>query len=155
MKTITSILFSVLFLINVHASETSFAPLTDVVQKASWIIKGKVLAASISNSEAGRTIQYAITPTKIVAGKTSVPSKIRLHYTEEVPVIKDKDGKVVGWVSPIYSGSGNEFSVKAGEEYIFLLIANQLSAENSTEILRVESREAEEQIREIKSQTSR
>jgi len=139
----------VAFTVLLSASEISYAPLPKIVKDAAWIIKGKILSANRKDTPDANRVEYAVAPTTVLMGLPDVPQKVMLSYAEYNPVIKDDQGKPVGWASPIYSGSGKEFSVKADEEWIFLFVANQLSGTDATSILRVEPVSQDAEIRSI------
>jgi len=136
-------------LLDCAASAVSYTPLPTIVKDAAWIIKGKIISANRKDTPATNRIEYVIAPTAALMGLPTVPQKVMLSYAEYYPVIKDDQGKPVGWASPIYSGSGKEFSVKADEDWIFLLVANQLSGTDATSILRVEPVSQEPEIQSI------
>jgi len=132
-----------------NASEISYAPLPKIVKDAAWIIKGKIVSANRKDTPDANRVEYVVAPKTVLLGLPTVPQKVMLSYEEYNPVIKDDQGKPVGWASPIYSGSGKEFSVKADEEWIFLFVANQLSGTDATSILRVEPVSQEPEIQSI------
>jgi hypothetical protein len=139
---------------SLYASEISYAPLTNVVKEAQWIFKAKVVTVTRKDTQEANRVEYVVVPTTVLIGHPVVREKVTLTYVETIPLIKDAQGKPIGWASPIYSGSGNEFSVKANEEWIFLLVANRLSETRATSILRTEPVSKETEIRRIRSKSA-
>lgn len=120
------------------AGQIFHLPLADVVSDASWIIRAKVVSAERSHAEGRHNAEYRVTPTGVLKGPAAVPEHITLSYSEHVPVSRDEQGHTVLRVSPVFPGSGKEFSVRAEEEWIFLLYSETLSGNGPTHILRAE-----------------
>lgn len=135
-----------------EANEVSFVSLTNAVHDAQWIIRGKVLKVERKDSGEESRVEYLVAPTRVIKGIPSVPPDILLTYVEKIPVIKDKDGKVVGPSAPIGSGVGKEYSVQKDDEWIFLLLWDKRPAGKETRVLRVEPTVQEDEIKSILSQ---
>ena len=105
---------------SLNASEISYAPLTNIVKQAVWIIKARVLTVDRKDTLKANRVEYLVAPTTVLRGIQTTPHQVKLDYSEYIPVIKDAEGKPIGWASPIYSGSGNEFAVKVDEEWIMV-----------------------------------
>jgi hypothetical protein len=147
MKEIIAITCLLIALVSAHASEITLKPLKDVAPNAKCIFIGKILKVDIKKIKNGRRVEILVAPTKNIRGGMPLASKVSLTYTEQIPAIVNKSGKVVGHLSPILSGSGKEFTVKKGESWIFLL-----STEKVSKILRIEAVVNENAIKKIMSQ---
>jgi len=137
-----------------NASEISYAPLANVIKEARWIIKANVVSISRKDTAEANQVAYSVVPITVLKGLPVVPEKVSLTYTETIPVIRDTQGKPMGWASPIFSGCGKEFYVKLGEEWIFFLEAKTLSETQPTSILRVQPVSNETEIRNVLAQSS-
>ena len=141
-----------LFVTFSNASEVSYAPLASVMKEAQCIFQAKVLNVERNITPEGSRVEYLVEPMKVLKGILSIPSKARLSYFEATPVIKDQNGQVITRISPIFSGSGEEFSIEANQEWFFLLVTNQLPEEQTIAILRAEPVTKNREIRKILSQ---
>lgn len=150
----TAFVFAALCLcaLGARAGQVSYLPLTNVIRQAQWVFRARVVSVDRKDTEQETRIEYVVSPSRTLMGQPSLPAKVKLSYAEVVPVIRDANGKEIGWFSPIFSGSGNEFSIKPDQEWIFLLTAIKFSADNPTGILRAEPVSHEKEIERMLSQ---
>ena len=101
-----------------QALEVTFLPLEEAVSADAVVFEATVgeIKDTQEHDFAWRSI--SITSPSVMAGEA--PSTLtKVLHKRIIPLIRDKDGKVIGWASPILKASGHEFSLQPGERCLF------------------------------------
>lgn len=137
------LLLSVLMAEQVTASVTIVEPMSEVIPRIHCVLRIKVTELVhgekfmvLRDGSVGPMTAKQVTVSGSVLASVWGPctaQKIRSEYTEIVPIFYDETGKEVLHYSPKSLGSGQEFNLKPGEEYL-LSYFGPLSAGKADEI---------------------
>jgi hypothetical protein len=131
----------------VAANEISFAPLNAVLFKADHVIQGTLEAWSSPVEKHSSEAYYTVRVNKILKGG-ALPQTVKLRFTYYLPSMEKRmpDGRIL-YVSPVVDYSGEELSVKKGNEYLFLFKHLKEESDDKTvyEVLRIEPLRKENQ----------
>ncbi len=115
-----------------HASQVHFRPLHEVLPKASLVFDAEVVKAIRSQTPTETQMTWELRDPHAIRG--ALPTVLRAIYTEIIPVMRDKDGNIIGSFSPILDASGEEWSATKGR-WIFLASS---ASKTELRVLRVE-----------------
>lgn len=115
-----------------HASQVHFRTLDEVLPKASMVFDAEVVKATRSQTPNETQMHWELRDPHAIRG--ALPTVMRAIYTEIIPVMRDKDGNIIGSFSPILDASGEEWSATKGR-WIFLASS---ASKSELRVLRVE-----------------
>ncbi|MCX7046884.1 MAG: hypothetical protein NTX50_15530 [Candidatus Sumerlaeota bacterium] len=101
-----------------RASQVTFLPLGEAISADTVIFEATVGEINDKQEKKYAKRSISITSAVIIAGEA--PSTLtKVLHNRIIPLIWDKDGKVIGHESPILKASGHEFSLQPGERCLF------------------------------------
>ncbi len=121
--------------------------LGSVIKKTNCAVIVKVQSASKPQIERfHKTINITAIPLKVIFGELNATGAVLFRYLEGRPHFRNQTT-----VSPLVSGSGQEFDLKKGDEAIFLLGTNNNESEYHN-LLRVETKSNLQVIKRCKKE---
>ncbi|MBL8298996.1 MAG: hypothetical protein JNN30_11710 [Rhodanobacteraceae bacterium] len=109
-----------------YAGRPVHESLASVAVRAQHIVVAEIVAADESDDEAEHSIDIEATPEQVIAGpalENGMEETLTCRYSEER--VQHRGDAVV---SPLVSGSGEEFRIRRGDRVILLLAAQALTA---------------------------
>ena len=134
------------------ASQVHCRPPREVLPMAILALVATVEKAELVPGETSTRINFTLTPKEALIGALPKGSKIECFCSQVVQVKGDKTGKVIFSYSPIVNGSGQEFTVKPKQEWIFLIPVERILTDGPTPILRIEKSENRDLILDLHRQ---